>query len=249
MASAAPPAAPSRVGTAEPTDLQIIVAAAETIPTTGYPGGWPDEIEAALIDAVLSIQARYGTPHTGVRAATARYRAGVGTVLDDLTRLATAEPAALADLLRNHQRTGGRLKAAAIVEAADNLVTAGVRHAAHLAPTDTRHRRAYVRVRGLGPITWDYLLMNLGHPGVKADTWILRWIHSTLHRPVNAAHARRLIIDAAEDLEVSPTTLDHAIWAHARDVLSRGHPSHGCPGSARNARHQNGKMARWVSGT
>lgn len=38
----------------------------------GCPGGWPGQIEAALLDAVFSIQARYGGPTTGVRGVVAR---------------------------------------------------------------------------------------------------------------------------------------------------------------------------------
>lgn len=39
-----------------------------------WPGGWPGQIEAALLDAVFSIRARYGSPTTGVRAVVSRWR-------------------------------------------------------------------------------------------------------------------------------------------------------------------------------
>lgn len=92
-----------------------------------WPGGWPGEIEAALIDAVLSIHARYGQPSTGVRGAVARYRQACGEEpLDDLARLATYPPPNLADLLENRQETGDVPKPRVIIAAATNLVSAGV---------------------------------------------------------------------------------------------------------------------------
>jgi hypothetical protein len=40
------------------------------------------------------------------------------------------------------------------------------------------------QLRGLGPVTWDYFLMLLGTPGVKADTWIVRFAADALGRHV-----------------------------------------------------------------
>ena len=56
-----------------------------------WPGGWPGEIEAALIDAVFSIRARYGTGENGVRGVVKRWRDERGDVLDDLRALADGE--------------------------------------------------------------------------------------------------------------------------------------------------------------
>lgn len=53
------------------------IAATLPDPWPTWPGGWPGQTEAAVLDAVLSICARYGGPHTGVRAAVARYRASI----------------------------------------------------------------------------------------------------------------------------------------------------------------------------
>jgi len=43
-----------------------------------------------------------------------------------------------------------------------------------------KYRRAYVAVRGLGTVTWDYLCMLLGVDGVKADVWIVRFVGRAL---------------------------------------------------------------------
>jgi len=112
-------------------------------------------------------------------------------------------------------------KAQALINAAGALSTAGVRHAAELDPTSMKHRAAYCSVRGLGPVTWTYFTMLLGQPGVKADTWIVRFTTSALGHPVTSFQAEQLINSAANELDVSPTDLDHAIWRHLsaeRDV-------------------------------
>ncbi|MBG6226533.1 hypothetical protein IWX63_003132 [Arthrobacter sp. CAN_A2] len=55
-----------------------------------WPGGRVGAVESALIDAVLSIQANYGSEHNGVRRAVNRYVASLGPNSDanDLQRLA-----------------------------------------------------------------------------------------------------------------------------------------------------------------
>lgn len=191
-------------------------------PWSEWPGGYPDEIEIALLDAVLSIQAAYGQRHNGVRGATARYRESVGGgPLDDLTRLAGYDAESLAGILQNDQQTSGRSKASAAVEAASNLVTAGVTHAADLDPD--AHKRAYTSVHGLGKVTWEYFTMLLGKPGVKADTWVTRWVSEQVGRSLNPTEAGALVREVAGRLDnasgaASPllTRLDHQIWLTAR---------------------------------
>lgn len=80
-----------------------------------FRGGYPSEVEAALVDAVLSIRNTYGTsPSTGVRGAVGRWRkerqVGAGG-LDDLSHLAGADAQSLAAVLGNRQvLSGGLLK-------------------------------------------------------------------------------------------------------------------------------------------
>ena len=92
-----------------------------------WPGGYPGKIELCLIDAVLSIRARYGSPTSGVRRRVALWSANSDAGnLDDLTRIAALEPGALATRIDNNQKlTGGLIKAQAMVQAAKNLVDAG----------------------------------------------------------------------------------------------------------------------------
>ena len=194
-------------------------------PWTAWPGGYPNEVEAALVDAVLSIRAAYGnSPASGVRGAVSRYRKWVdGGRLDDLARLANFTPDRPAEVLGNHQKTSGVLKAAAIVEAANNLLAAGVTCAADLDPET--HRRAYTRVHGLGGVTWEYLTMLLGHSGIKADTWVTRWVSEAVGATqLSNRDAHDLLAEAARELGIGSndpevpglTQLDHAIWNAAR---------------------------------
>ncbi len=181
-----------------------------------WPGGWPDQIESALIDAVLSIRARYGSEGTGVRAAVKRYQQSIGEdAPNDLARLADQEPEELQEVL-NDQLTSGRTKTSAIVEAANGLVQTGVLSAAELDPMNPDQRTAYTSVHGLGSVTWDYLGMLLGKPGVKADTWITRIVSRAVGREVSSPEARNVVKAAAKELKVGATELDHALWYHER---------------------------------
>lgn len=200
-----------------PSDLDKVIDAARQVPAAEYPGGWPDEIEAALLDAVLSIQARYGTPTTGVRACIARYRDHHrGRHLDDLTVLAGHTADDLQEIIDNKQQVSGRPKAAVVVEAAARLVDAGVQHAADLDPANAGHKRAYTSVHGLGPITWEYFGMCLDKPGVKADTWIIRFVEDAVDHPVTAERANSLLLEVARHLERDPTRLDYDVWYYMR---------------------------------
>lgn len=154
------------------------------------PRGWRDEAEAALIDAIFSAQASYGnTPSTGVRAVVgrwrlARFQARAGK-LDDLTEIADFNADALANLFDNYQRVpgpNGMTKAAAVAEASKALVAAGYTNSKALVggglygPATV----AYQSIPGLGKVTWTYLMMLLGVPGVKADTWVCRFVNDAL---------------------------------------------------------------------
>lgn len=181
------------------------------------PSGWPDEIEAALIDSVMGIRATYGSPTTGVRAAVARWREHEQPrPLDDLTRLADMDAAELADVVANRQRlTGGPLKTTGIVQAAARLLGVGVRKAAEVNPDDPAHRDAYEGVAGLGRVSWHYLTMMLGSPGQDA-TWLADFTSDAVVRDVSVAEALDLTEAAAASVDTDPTRVLRAIWSHQR---------------------------------
>lgn len=185
---------------------------------TEWPGGWPDQIERALLDSVLSLRARYGGPNTGVRGALNRWAKHRGQdTVDDLAAITEAKSGeALADILDNRQKlTGGALKAAGAIEAAQRLQELGVRHAADVTARPEL-KGAWTGVKGLGEVSWVYFTMLLGTPDVKADVMIRRFVSRAIGGEATAAQARRLVQEAAESLAVSPTALDHAIWNHER---------------------------------
>lgn len=190
---------------------------AGTWPT--WPGGWKGDIEAALLDSVFSVRARYGGETTGVRAVVNNWRQHRGDDRDDLHALAEFgdQEEELLAILRNRQRLGSGLsKAAAAASAASALLDAGVRSSADLKGTD-EERRAWRSVTGLGDVTWSYFQMLLGVQGVKADVMVTRFVADALEiETVPSRQARELVVEAAERMKVGATDLDHAIWSWQR---------------------------------
>jgi len=130
-----------------------------------WPGGWPHEIEAALLEAVFSIRAKYGRPvsgatvATGIRAVVHRWQQHRHGRADDLQPLAACDPLLLADIVDNHSKASRRLKAGIVVDAAGRLVRdTGLRHAAEFTGSD-HQRLVYLAAPGCGPVTWSYLGM------------------------------------------------------------------------------------------
>lgn len=183
-----------------------------------WPGGWPGELEAAALDSVFSVRARYGGPTTGIRAVVGRWRAHRNEPLDDLSVLAgfAVNTDDLVAILGNRQRlSGGLTKAGGVAAAASALVGLGVRHASDVTGSDTE-RDAWCSVKGLSEVTWSYVLMLLGVPGVKADVMVRRFVGAAIGRRPSAAEARSLVLAAADHLNVDATDLDHAIWSWQR---------------------------------
>lgn len=177
--------------------------------------GWPGQIELALVDAVMSIRARYGTPTSGVLGRVLRYRASVERrQLDDLSEFTRLAPENLQSLLGS-QRTGGRLKSDVCLDVAQRLVEAGVSTSADIQVTSSEQKRAWTGTVGLGWITWEYFTMLLGHPGVKADTMINRFVAQAVGaESIDSRRAHAAVTGAAQILEVAGRDLDHAIWRH-----------------------------------
>lgn len=131
--------------------------------------GWPRESEAALLDAIFSSRAAYGTPKTGVRAVVDRWRThrsvAAGEHLDNLSALAafTDRGDELATVLGNRQRVPGNYstKAEGVARAAKALVDAGCRSSADVEDTESL-RSAVVSVPGLGPRTFETLVFLSG---------------------------------------------------------------------------------------
>ena len=146
-----------------------------------YPGGHPDEVEAALLDSVFSLMAVYGSANAGPRAVVRRWRDHVGTrPLNSLSGLvADVDRAGGTDAFRVILKHNGiavpnakdqPTKAAAIYGIATTLVAFGIDNAEDVrskneeAPNDLF--RAITKERGVADAGATYFLMLLGVPGV-----------------------------------------------------------------------------------
>ena len=194
------------VGRVEATGLEM----------RAVPDGWPGNVELSLIDAVLSIRARYGvSADTGVRGAIKRYKTESGrTKWDDLGALAKVDAAWLEGVLENRQKTGGAPKAEAIISAAGRLAQVGLVTSKDVDRNSAEQRKAYCGTRGLGPVTWQYFLILVGHDGVKPDTLVTRFVETAIGRKPDARAVTGLVTDAAKRLGVPAAALDHSIWRH-----------------------------------
>lgn len=123
-------------------------------------------------------------------------------------------------------KTGRRLKAGAVLEAAAGYVAIGVNSADDFHGLDSATaKRIYTGVQGLGYVTFEYFTMLLGTPGVKVDVMIKRFITEALStaglESVDAQTVRQLVVEAhiATGLGEDLTYFEHAIW------LSQSRPS------------------------
>ena len=211
------------------TDLQRLIVRIRTelidadrlISPPGY-----GHITLSLIDAVFSIRARYasvrrvvmsyceaaGVPDASLDAAT---ESGfLEHTLDDfLSEVAThADPSALFSHARG--KSGGRLKSELCIEAAQRLVASGISKRSQLLErfTDPNARDAWVGVKGLGWITWQYFGSLNGLQQVKPDIHVVAFVETTLGKSASPREVDQLVHDAASSLSVPVRSLEHSIW-------------------------------------
>jgi len=82
-------------------------------------------------------------------------------------------------------------------------------------------RKAYLSVKGCGPVTWAYFRMLLGHDDVKADIWVNRFVRERLPHIKTHSEVSDLVVAVAGRLQVDARQLDHAIWRHRRQQPTR----------------------------
>lgn len=105
------------------------IGSQKTWPTTG---GYEERVDLALINAVLTIQAQFGSQQkdgsfNGIRGAVERYRNANGGIDGGwMKTLASYEEAALIALTNRTKLNGRRAKASAIIEAAGAFVDRGL---------------------------------------------------------------------------------------------------------------------------
>lgn len=111
----------------------------------------------------------------------------------------------------------GRLRAEAVYDALTNLAARDITTAEQLLAhaEDEEAERAWRSVKGLGGLSWAYLLMNAGDEDrTKSDTMLTRFLGRATGAPVNPGEAERLATAAANVLGVKVRALDRAIWLH-----------------------------------
>lgn len=217
-------------------EIAAVVTAVEEIPAEllgRYEGSRENEVTTALIDAVFSIRARYDsvTPGLGVSGRLSTFRGEHADALDDLHALIEIGTEEIARIMGNG-KTSQRFKASAVIEAAAALVTAGVVTSADLRDKATSGQEgyrtvkaAYTGVHGLGKVTFEYLMMLVGVPGVKSDVMICRFVaHALGEQEVSPQRAHALVVGAHAELRERAgftqnlTAFDHAIWLHQRSL-------------------------------
>jgi hypothetical protein len=188
--------------------------------------GWKGEISTALLDAVFSIRARYesSTPGKGVLGRVESFRRTHEDRRDDLKALLELGENRISEIMGATQ-TSGKPKSQAVVEAAQALEKIGVNEASDLTETKvTEAKAAYTGVHGLGWITFEYFLMLLGKPGIKADTMVQRFVNDALSAEgldeVDAKTAHQMLTDIFEEYNQDHwknlSNFDHAIWRYQR---------------------------------
>lgn len=200
------------------------------------PTGYPDSLALCIIDSIQSVQVKYPT----VVSVLNRYRhhrreQGAHPERDGATELvltfselgsADAWAASIGTGNRVWSRLNAPLKAAVIEQAALAFAEKGVLSTAELVDraqdpnglAEVEQLWTHLPGQSSG-ITWHYLLMLAGVPGVKPDRMIRRFVAQALAEKESrfaGAELIALVTAAAEELMVDVTTLDHSIWQYQR---------------------------------
>ena len=193
------------------------------------PPGYPDSLALCAIDSVYSLQSRYSaTVRVLDRYRAARRAEGADPAHDGATDLLDAidrsggPVGAAVHLLGSQAKAPGTrgavLKSAALAQAVAGLRGLGVETTADLRAADPVAAGSVWRVRGLGPVSWEYLLMLAGTQGVKADTMVRRFVTTAVGAGslVSSERAGTAVKAVAARLDVTERAFDHAIWGYQR---------------------------------
>ncbi|GFM17881.1 MULTISPECIES: hypothetical protein [Mycobacteriaceae] len=219
-----------------PQQVRVVAERCEQFRGSKAPDGYPNSLALCIVDSVQSTMVRYPTVEKVVK----NYRAyrrehGADPNADSAADLAATFAQlggheAWAKRIGNGNRTsthrGAPLKAYAIEVEAKNMIDLGVLNAEDLriAAEDpdalAKVKKAWLKVPGQGPgVTWHYVQMLAGIPGIKPDRMIARFVANALDRPlktVGAAFCVGLLTAVAEELSMTASALDHAIWNYQR---------------------------------
>lgn len=217
-------------------DIQLLMTAIEArLPPRAQwstPDGYPDSLALCVIDAIQSMGVRYQAVVNVVDRYQQFRKDGAGQAdADDLSDLAATfrelgGPDEWAQRIGNRHRTstapGAPLKAAVILKAATDMpglsvkTTHDLRRAASDAALWSAAKSQWTSWPGQrSGISWHYLNMLAGVPGVKPDRMIRRFVTRALvvkQSSLTDGHLVDIVRAAAHEIGVSPSVLDHAIW-------------------------------------
>lgn len=212
------------------TELQLLLRAVNA--DLGDPAGWGAPVEFRDSLALCALNAAYSlrSKSATVMRVLDRYRelrpsaaSDSGPDLLEAMDAAGGPEDFARDVLRNVSVLPGtrRLRTDGIYEGLTRLASPGVAitKAAQLRAgvVDPAAKKAWLSVSGLGPMSWSYLLMNAGVDSeVKPDVMVRRYLTRVLTEDssVRPVRARRLLVEAAAQLAVTPRALDRAIWSY-----------------------------------
>lgn len=190
------------------------------------PDGYPDSLALCIIDSIYSTGSHYTSVVNVINHYRMAYGGTHGAALLLETFHAAGGPQAWAgSIARNrkpvHTRPGAPLKAEVVEKAAGLMVEHGIDTVEDLvrevkaSPQRNPIHDAWKKLPSQrSGVTYSYLLLLAGLPSVKPDRMVLRFLERALgvDAPMTVTRAFELVMAAAEALEVSPRTLDHAIW-------------------------------------
>jgi hypothetical protein len=220
--------------------LEVLAERCKDFREAKWKGGYPESLALCLVDSVQST----GVTYTSVGNVLDRYRGyrrkqdgrpetdGTKELLKTYADLggSTGWAGKIGNDNKTSTKAGAPLKAEAIRLAAELLDREGITDTAKLraavdSPKLKKVKPKWLRIPGQSSgITWRYMLMLAGVPGVKPDRMIVRFVAATLglsSRRVKTDLAAEAILATAERLTMSPTDLDHAIWDWQRRQRSR----------------------------
>ena len=216
--------------------VRMLADTCEQFKDAQAPDGYPNSLALCVVDSVQST----GVTYSSVEKVLGRYcdfrrdqahdpyTDGAHELVSTFDEL--GGPAAWASRIGNQNKTsthaGASLKAVAIHLAAQALVdrlvltTQDLRDAAESPVRLSEIRTSWLNVSGQrSGVTWHYVQMLAGIPGVKPDRMIMRFVADSLQLPrrqISSQFALEAVHSAAQALNISPTDLDHGIWQWQR---------------------------------
>ncbi|MDP9988943.1 hypothetical protein J2S98_004132 [Arthrobacter oryzae] len=117
----------------------------------------------------------------------------------------------------NRLRPEGIYEGLSRLAALDSAVTTTEHLRTAVAEGSTATKRAWLSVKGFGPLAWSYLIMNAGvATETKPDVMIQRYLARALgeNDKLGPERTRQVLQLAAAKLSVEPRALDRAIWQY-----------------------------------